>query len=193
MSAKSRKPATPGNIASEIMAKQVVTIPISCTLSGAAMILQENHITGAPVVDNHNKLVGMLSQTDLVRYWMRSRDHVRVLRQPRVEEEELLEESGREANGYAGLDEEDARLLSEDFLEEDFGDARVGDAYTPYVIVAKPSDTIAFIGGLMAARQVHRIIIADQEKPVGIVTSFDVMRALTKGVATRPSAALHAI
>ncbi len=50
-----------------VMTRDVVTIAESASLAEAARILDEHKITGLPVVDAGGKLVGVLSQTDLVR------------------------------------------------------------------------------------------------------------------------------
>jgi CBS domain-containing protein len=51
----------------ELMAKQPITIQEDAPLKSAALVLEEHHIHGLPVVDAGGSLVGVLSQTDLVR------------------------------------------------------------------------------------------------------------------------------
>lgn len=58
-----RRPATVG----ELMAVDPVVVHANASLSEAAALLDQHHIHGLPVVDGAGSLVGVLSQTDLVR------------------------------------------------------------------------------------------------------------------------------
>lgn len=50
-----------------IMTKEVITVPPDFTVEETALVLQENKISGAPVVDSRGKVVGTITQTDLFR------------------------------------------------------------------------------------------------------------------------------
>ena len=54
--------------ARDIMTVPVVSITGSATLKEAAELLSNQDFSGVPVVDEQNKLIGILSETDLVRY-----------------------------------------------------------------------------------------------------------------------------
>jgi acetoin utilization protein AcuB len=51
----------------DVMSKKVVTLPEDFTVEEAAEVLLGNKISGAPVVDRNDKLVGVITQTDLFR------------------------------------------------------------------------------------------------------------------------------
>lgn len=51
----------------ELMALEPIVLHANLPLDQAAEILDRNHISGAPVVDASGSLVGVLSQTDLIR------------------------------------------------------------------------------------------------------------------------------
>jgi len=51
----------------EIMTKNPITVPLDYTIDEAAEILLDNKLTGAPVVDNEGKVVGVITQTDIFR------------------------------------------------------------------------------------------------------------------------------
>jgi CBS-domain-containing membrane protein len=53
--------------ASDIMATNVITIPGGASIGEAASTLLNNHISGAPVVDEKGELVGIVSEGDLMR------------------------------------------------------------------------------------------------------------------------------
>jgi len=51
----------------DVMAIAPVTVRASASLTDAARLLDQHHISGLPVVDASGSLVGVLSQTDLAR------------------------------------------------------------------------------------------------------------------------------
>src|SRR5690349_20475219 len=53
--------------AREIMSRQVITVGADASVMEAIKIMLSHHVSGLPVVDTGNKLVGMLSEGDLVR------------------------------------------------------------------------------------------------------------------------------
>jgi CBS domain-containing protein len=50
----------------DLMTLDPVTVPIDATIEEAEALLREFHITGLPVVDAEERLVGVISQTDLL-------------------------------------------------------------------------------------------------------------------------------
>ena len=51
----------------EIMTKQVITCQAQDTIKTAAARLHENKIGALPVVDEHNKVVGIITESDIFR------------------------------------------------------------------------------------------------------------------------------
>jgi len=51
----------------DIMTKDPITIPYNYTVEEAAEILLKNKISGAPVVDDHDQIVGTITKGDLFR------------------------------------------------------------------------------------------------------------------------------
>ena len=51
----------------DIMTKDVLTLSPNDSLQDAAELLIKNNISGAPVVDAFNNVIGMLTEGDLVR------------------------------------------------------------------------------------------------------------------------------
>ena len=54
----------------EIMTKDPITVPFDYTVEETAEILLENKISGVPVVDDQNQVVGIITQDDLFRVLM---------------------------------------------------------------------------------------------------------------------------
>src|SRR5215510_13966178 len=53
--------------ASDVMVKDVITVTESMPLKDVARMFVEKKITGAPVVDANGELVGVISETDVIR------------------------------------------------------------------------------------------------------------------------------
>ena len=51
----------------DIMSRDPVTVPLDYTIEETAKILLQKNISGVPVVDHDNRLVGVITQTDLFR------------------------------------------------------------------------------------------------------------------------------
>jgi CBS domain-containing protein len=56
----------------DIMQHNVISLNPQMTLFEAAKILRESGISGAPVIDETNEVIGVLSQSDLLRHTMDS-------------------------------------------------------------------------------------------------------------------------
>ena len=53
-------------LAKDIMTKDVVTVSPTTTVKNLAKMLMQNQISGAPVADKKGKILGMVSETDIV-------------------------------------------------------------------------------------------------------------------------------
>jgi acetoin utilization protein AcuB len=51
----------------DIMSKKLVTVPFDYTIEETASILLDNDISGAPVIDNDKRLVGIITQADIFK------------------------------------------------------------------------------------------------------------------------------
>ncbi len=55
-------------LAKDVMSTPVITIKADTPLKKAAEILDENSFSGVPVVDDDDAVIGILSETDILRY-----------------------------------------------------------------------------------------------------------------------------
>ena len=54
-------------LAADVMIKDVVTVAETMPLKEITILFKEKRITGAPVVDANGELVGVISETDIIR------------------------------------------------------------------------------------------------------------------------------
>jgi CBS domain-containing protein len=151
-------------IAEDIMCKAVITVREEMTLKELAKLLIEHHITGAPVVERHGKVIGVVSQTDLVRH---DREQAEPQEAP-VYHQELDRWLGRH-----GMSVE-----APDYL-------RVRDVMTPLVLSADVDTPVLALARMMTKKKIHRLVITRAGKLAGIVTSMDIMRALVESAGRR--------
>jgi len=142
-------------IAEQIMQKKVVTAQPSMTLKELAAMLVDHQITGAPVINSAGMLVGVISQTDLVRHDREQADRPQA------------------AGGYYS-DE----YFKPGLWPRQSEETRVRDCMTPLVLSASRADDVLDLARMMLEHRVHRMIISEEGKLYGIVTTMDLVRAL---------------
>lgn len=67
---------------SEVMKPNVISVSDEATLSQAIDTLRENRISALVVVEHSGHMVGLISQTDLLRAWQESISNPSVMQQP---------------------------------------------------------------------------------------------------------------
>src|SRR5579883_2536233 len=148
-------------LARDVMNRRVVTLAPEMTVRQAADLLVLHRITGAPVVAPGGRLLGVVSQTDLVR-------------RSRVPERERL----------PAFYQEEGRVVVAPAVEA-ADDVPVAQVMTPAVLEADEETPLADLARFMLRRRVHRVIIARDGRLRGIVTSMDMLRALARPARTR--------
>jgi CBS domain-containing protein len=64
--ARAGKPAAAGLLAGDLMTRNPITVPDEMTVGELCDLFQERNINGAPVVDAHGQLVGVVAQDDII-------------------------------------------------------------------------------------------------------------------------------
>ncbi len=151
-------------VAKDIMNSDVIVIQESMTVSELSGILTAKMITGAPVVDDSGKLVGVVSETDIVRSSARRTAAFK----------EKLESSYYLRGWEDKVDEDELR----DFhVVEDDGLA-VREIMTPLIFKVSEDASIAEMADTMIGGRIHRLIITKDDRVVGIVTTLDMLKAI---------------
>ncbi len=144
-------------LAKDIMRRKVITVTPDKTISEVARLLIDRKITGAPVVDRKGNVVGVISQTDIVR-----RDRER--------------SPGASVPSYYREGEE--WTFSNGYQIEDPDLTRVRDLMTPAVLSADEDAPVEELARCMLQKHIHRIVITRHGRLCGIVTSMDMLNAL---------------
>jgi CBS-domain-containing membrane protein len=143
--------------AADLMSRDVIVLSQSTSLRAAAHQLARARVSGAPVVDDAGRCVGVLSATDLVRWLDRGTNASRRIFSATTE-------------FCADWEVVDLEALPVDSI----------DRYmSTHVITATTDTCIGELARAMSAAHIHRIIIlADEGRPIGIVSSSDVLAAV---------------
>ena len=140
------------------MTSPVVTVKPGVSVGEAAKLLLKNHISAAPVIDSSGKLVGIISEGDLMRRY----------------------ETATERRQSWWL-----RLMSGDhILANEYVKAhaqKVEEVMTRNVVTAGPETPLAEIADILESHSIKRVPIVASGALVGIVTRANLVRAFTSG------------
>ncbi|MBX6330643.1 MAG: CBS domain-containing protein [Gemmatimonadaceae bacterium] len=175
----------------EIMTRDVVTIPPELSVRAAMDVLATHHISGAPVVVGDD-VVGVVSATDLLDL-ARSLPGVPTAR-PVQEEPGAWEPAEEEMEG----DEPPSAYFTEMWpdagaeLEERFAETRtpewdpleehvVSEVMSRRVCSLPPSATVTAAADAMRRLGIHRVLVTQAGRLLGVVTAHDVAKAVAEG------------
>jgi len=188
--------------ASDLMRGDVITIPEETSLRAAADVLYRHQIGGAPVVDTAGRCVGMLCATDFVHWTKEGAQGAEDVPLPACP----YQVKGRLLNGAEAmicLLVEGSCPLQEmrpttgglhtavcsrrrsgplpDWLPatRNLSVNAVRHYMTRDVVTADPQTPLLELARTMIDAHIHRLIVVDgQRKPIGIVSSTDILAAL---------------
>jgi CBS domain-containing protein len=148
--------------AADVMMLNVITVSADVDVRDVAKILVTNRISAVPVVDEQGKLVGIISEGDLVR-------------RPEIGNEKPLSWWLDPLNTKGALADEFIRSHSR----------KVSDVMTRDVVTAKPDDSLGHIADLLEKYRIKRVPIVSGERIVGIVSRANLVQALASLVEKR--------
>lgn len=142
----------------DFMIERVIKISEDTTLGEAAELLVRHNVSGLPVVDSSDKLMGVVSEKDIFRTLYPNFQDI-------ITDAKLW-------------------LLSKEKIHDGFlakKDIPVERIMTEKVITVEPGDSILKTGSLMLMNNIHRFPVVDKQgRLVGIVTRRDIFRRLIK-------------
>jgi CBS-domain-containing membrane protein len=156
--------------AADLVRGEVTRIPAHMGMQAAARWLSQMHVSGAPVVDEQGRCIGVLSSNDFVSCCAANRSRC----------------SKHRAEAQCGpctfpdcVGSEWQMVNTTESVE-----GMVREFMTPDPVTASPETPIARLAQMMTDAQIHRLIIVDeQRRPVGIVSSTDIVAAVARAAA----------
>ena len=151
-------PAEGEPLVADIMVRDVLTVTPDLGVKEFAELLRERHIGGAPVVDDGGRLVGIVTEGDLMAldadlhfpHYIQFLDSVIYLESAKKFEERLR------------------RAVA----------ATVADIMTSNVRTVRPDDPVRKVATLMSEHRFDRVPVVDGGRVVGIVGRHDVLKVL---------------
>lgn len=151
-------------IAEEIMIKNVKTFRPQEKVSKVAKAFGEYGISGAPVVDDEKKVVGIITEHDIIKL---GEKHPKLLTP--VESHLPL------ALGLSIKDHDPEKMAE---ALNDIKEKKVEEVMTEKVKVIPPDAEIGKIARMMEEYEINRIPVVDEEKKLlGLVARADVVKA----------------
>lgn len=142
-------------LAKDLMTSDVITVRSGTGIKDVAQIMLSHRISAVPVTDDSGKLIGIVSEGDLLR----------------------RSETGTERKRSWWLDmlaspEERAR----DYIRSHA--THVGDVMTAKPITVTPDTGIAEIAAILEGKRIKRVPVVENGEVVGIVSRADLLRGL---------------
>jgi CBS domain-containing protein len=149
--------------AAEVMNDDPFTLREDTTIKEAMLTFEDYRITGAPVLNQADECVGVFSSTDLLK---RGR--------------ELEEGEAPRAGAYFSSDpfseDPEEYFAKEDYDDVVLGRETVGQWMTTEIRAVTTKTTLDDVCRLMVRHRIHRVLVMDEGRLRGIVSSFDVVK-----------------
>lgn len=147
--------------AKDVMSPQVLQARADWSIDRLADFLVDNGISGAPVLDDDQRLVGVVSTTDLVRQRSEPTD------------------APATATAHAYY----VNALSGPFSNQDVAEmsvrqdsaVSVRDIMTPMLFTVFPDTPVREVADTMRKGSIHRLFVTEGKKLVGVVSALDLL------------------
>lgn len=149
--------------AAQIMTHKVISVPYDWTVDRLARFFTDKSISGAPVVDESRRLVGVVTLSDIVRQTGSG----------------LVDLKSRDEDFYSSM--LDAELSEEDmqsFHESIDQNVMVNDIMTPMVFEVEPDTPLAKVAEAMVKGRIHRVLVTEGRKLKGIISVLDILKVM---------------
>jgi CBS domain-containing protein len=182
----------------DVMSSPVLTVGPATSLRKVVTLFAEQHISGAPVVTAAGDVVGVVATTDVLEFLADKSS--RPSASPAVEIKDCADKAvgpvDREDKAttayFAG---EWSSMGDEGEATTPFGPAdgeresgldahTVSEVMTRRVLSLLSSATVADAAAYLRRARIHRLLVIDNSRLVGIVSSWDVARAVANGSLT---------
>jgi CBS domain-containing protein len=145
---------------SEIMAKTVITVSADASVGEVAQLLADNHVSGLPVVGPDGRLIGMITEEDVV-----VRDA-----NPKLPTLLNLLDGLFPVRGQREYDEEVRHILA----------SRASELMSEHLYTVKPDADVSEAATLMVEKHANPIPVVEQGTLVGMIGRGDIIRLIAR-------------
>ena len=145
--------------AKDIMTTDVIVAKTDDSIANVATLLIKEKIGGLPVVDENNKVVGIISETDIMQ-------------------KETDIESPRVLNFFQGLIFlDDIKKLEDDMKK--VAAYKVEDLMSKDIITVNENNSFDYVANVMIKKSINRVPVVDKENFLkGIICRYDIIKAM---------------
>jgi len=147
----------------DLLESHVISVSPETSLLDVHRLFLEEEISGAPVVDDEGRLVGVITASDLLRATDEERDSV-------VADKEYF----RDLLPYSAPDWSSG---TEDFQDR-LAERCVEDSMTRSVLTIAPTASAAEAARKLRENGVHRLFVVDKGSVLGVISAFDLLRVI---------------
>ena len=149
-----------GLTARDVMNADVITIQKNKTVKELSTLLTEHWITGAPVVNDEDNLVGVVSLTDIAK---------------NVNETDVAVDNSNPRYDVRGWENKmEPEELEQCHIEKE--GMLVEDIMTSLPLTVPETTTVPEIADIMVEGRVHRLLVTRNRQLMGIITTLDVLK-----------------
>jgi len=150
--------------AKDLMNQDIMTVGADWPIDKLSDFFIENSISGAPVISEDERLVGVVSLTDIVRHKSMPLNNP----QPNVPHEYYLHAPERQ---YSQEEIESFRVEAESLVT-------VRDIMTPMTFNVTENTNLQQVADAMIRGRIHRVFVTHDDMLVGIITTMDMLRVI---------------
>ena len=140
------------------MTRNVITVTQDMTVKHLAQLLMDNNISGVPVIDDGGKLIGVVTENDLI-------DQNKKVHIPTV----------------VSILDSFIYLESPDRMEQEMrkiAGSMVRDIYSKNVRTVGPGATLDELATIMSEQNIHTLPVVEGDQLVGIIGKRDIIRTI---------------
>ena len=154
----------PKRKAHEVMTRDVLTVSADWPVKQLTRFLIDHSITGAPVVDEQNEVLGVVSLTDVA-------NHLNVTgAAPTLD--------GAHEFFIPAEDGEYGEEVVQTLHLESSEGLRVKDIMTPMLFTVNEDASVKDVADAMIRGRIHRVLVTQENRLVGIITSLDLLEII---------------
>lgn len=154
---------TTQRLVGQVMTRHPRTVTTTTSLDAVIQMLAKYHISGVPVINDHQEVIGIVSEADL-----------------------LWRESGVTPPPYLVIFDSVIYLTNPITHDRDLHKAlaqTVGEIMSHHPITITEDQPLSEAARILHERRVHRLPVVDpQGKLIGILTQGDILRAMAKAL-----------
>lgn len=149
----------------DIMTTQVVTLSPSDTIRDATIKLAVENVSGAPVVDDNYRMVGIISENDILELIAK------------YDKKYALSDNSHMLSFYmdSTIDDPVANAAA-----VEFSNTKVSDIMTRTVLSTSPDSSIMDLLRSMINMDINRVPVLEKGVLIGVVTRSDIMFSIYK-------------